>query len=45
MVTFIDNSTMYSYVYLLTTKGEALDYFKILAEVENQLEKKIKTVW
>ena len=31
------------YVYLLQTKDEALDYFKIYkAEVENQLERKIK---
>ena len=42
----IDDSTRYCYVYLLNTKDEALHYFKIYkAEVENQLEKKIKRVW
>jgi hypothetical protein len=40
---FIDDSTRYCYVYLLKTKDEALDFFKIYkAEVENQLERKIK---
>jgi hypothetical protein len=35
-MTFIDDSTRYCYVYLLKTKDEALDYFKIYkAEVEN----------
>ena len=42
-MTLIDDSTRYCYVYLLSTKDEALHYFKIYkAEVENQLEKKIK---
>ena len=42
-MTFIDDSTRYCYVYLLKTKDEALDFFKIYkAEVENQLERKIK---
>jgi transposase InsO family protein len=42
-MTFIDDSTRYCYVYLLNTKDEALDFFKIYkAEVENQLERKIK---
>jgi transposase InsO family protein len=41
----IDDSTRFCYVYLLNTKDEALHYFKIYkAEVENQLEKKIKRV-
>ena len=39
----IDDATRFCYVYLLRTKDEALDYFKIYkAEVENQLERKIK---
>jgi transposase InsO family protein len=41
--TLIDDATRFCYVYLLQTKDEALDYFKIYkAEVENQLERKIK---
>jgi hypothetical protein len=44
-MTSIDDSTRYCYVYLLKTKDEALDLFKIYkAEVENQLERKIKRV-
>ena len=40
---FIDNCARFCYVYLLKTKDEALHYFKVYkAEVENQLEKKIK---
>ena len=39
----IDDATKYCYVYLLKTKDETLDYFKIFkAEVETQLERKIK---
>lgn len=42
-MTLIDDATRYCYVYLLKTKDEALNYFKIYkAEVENQLERKIK---
>ena len=42
-MTFIDDYTRFCYVYLLKTKDEALYYFKVYkAEVENQLEKKIK---
>ena len=42
-MTFIDDCTRFCYVYLLKTKDEALHYFKIYkAEVENQLERKIK---
>jgi transposase InsO family protein len=45
-MTLIDDSTRFCYVYLLNTKSEALHYFKIYkAEVENQLEKKIKRIW
>ena len=42
-MTLIDDATRFCYVYLLRTKDEALDHFKIYkAEVENQLERKIK---
>jgi hypothetical protein len=42
-ITFIDDCTRFCYVYLMKTKDEALHYFKMnKAEVENQLEKKIK---
>jgi hypothetical protein len=42
-ITFIDDCTRFCYVYLTKTKDEVLHYFKIYkAEVENQLEKKIK---
>jgi transposase InsO family protein len=42
-ITFIDDCTRFCYVYLLKTKNEALHYFKAYkAEVENQLERKIK---
>ena len=42
-LTLIDDASRYCYVYLLKTKDEALNYFKIYkVEVENQLEKKIK---
>jgi transposase InsO family protein len=44
-ITFIDDSTRYCYLYLVKTKDEALNCFKIYkAEVENRLEKKIKRV-
>jgi transposase InsO family protein len=42
-MTLIDDATRFCYVYLLRTKDEALDYFKIYKDkVENQLERKIK---
>ena len=42
-MTLIDDATSFCYVYLLRTKDEVLDYFKIYkAEVENPLERKIK---
>jgi transposase InsO family protein len=42
-ITLIDDAIRFCYVYLLKTKDEALNYFKIYkAEVETQLEKKIK---
>jgi len=45
-MTLIDDRTRFCYVYLLKTKDEALHYFKIYkAEVENQLERKIKRLW
>jgi hypothetical protein len=44
-MTLIDNCTRFCYKYLLKSKDEALHYFKIYkAEVENQLERKIKHV-
>jgi transposase InsO family protein len=44
-MTLIDDSTRFCYIYLLKSKDEALRYFKIYkAEVENQLERKIKRV-
>ena len=42
-MTLIDDATRFCYVYLLKTKDETLNYFKIYkSEVENQLERKIK---
>jgi hypothetical protein len=42
-MTLIDDSTIFCYIYLLKSKDEVLHYFKIYkAEVENQLERKIK---
>jgi transposase InsO family protein len=42
-MTFIDDCTRFCCVYLLKIKDEALNYFKAYkAEVENQLERKIK---
>jgi transposase InsO family protein len=42
-MTLIDDASRFCYVYLLKTKDDALDYFKIYkAEVENQLDRKIK---
>ena len=44
-MTLIDDGTKYYYVFLLKTKDEVLECFKTYkAEVENQLEKKIKRV-
>jgi len=44
-MTLIDDATRYCYVFLLKTKDEAFECFKTYkAEVENQLEKKIKCV-
>jgi hypothetical protein len=42
-IIIIDDSTIFCYMYLLKLKDEALHYFKTYkAEVENQLERKIK---
>ena len=42
-LSFIDDATRFCYLYLLKTKDEALNYFKIYkAEVENQLNGRIK---
>jgi transposase InsO family protein len=44
-ITFIDDATRYCQLYLVKTKDKALNCFNIYkAEVENQLEKKIKRV-
>ena len=44
-ITFIDDCTRYCYVYLLRSKDEALEMFKLYkTEVENQLGKTIKMV-
>ena len=44
-ITFIDDCTRFCYVYLLRSKDEALDAFKLYKnEVENQLSKKIKVL-
>ena len=43
-ITFIDNYSQYMYLYLLRTKDEALDAFKIFkAEVEKQCEKQLRS--
>jgi hypothetical protein len=40
---FIDDASHFFYIFLLKSRDEALHYFKIdKAEVENQLERKIK---
>ena len=44
-ISFIDDFSRYSYVYLICEKSEALDVFEIYkAEVENQLNRRIKNV-
>ena len=44
-ITFIDDYSRYIYLYLLRSKDEALDAFKVFkAEVENQCRKHIKIV-
>jgi transposase InsO family protein len=44
-MTLIDDCTRFCYIYLLKSKDEALQYFKIYrAEVEYQLERKIKRI-
>ena len=42
-ITFIDDFMRFGYVYLISHKSNALDYFKrYMNEVENQLDKGIK---
>ena len=42
-ITFIDDCSNFSYVYLLKNKSEAIDMFKIfLSEIENQFNRKVK---
>ena len=44
-ITFIDDHTRYTYVYLLKTKDEVFEKFKeFKSEVENQKEKRIKVL-
>ena len=44
-VTFIDDYSKFCYTYLLKSKDEVLDWFKVYkAEAENQLEKNIKNL-
>ena len=44
-ITFIDDCLRYCYVYLLSSKDEAVNAFKTYkAEVETQLNKKIKII-
>ena len=44
-ITFVDDSTKYCYVYLLRSKGEAIEKFVLYKnEVENQLNRKIKVL-
>ena len=44
-ITFIDDFTRYSYAYMISHKSQALDRFtKFMNLVENQLDKKIKTL-
>ena len=44
-ITFIDDYSRYMYLYLLHSKNEALDSFKVFkAEVEKQCGKQIKIV-
>ena len=44
-ITFIDDSTRYCYVYLLKSKDEAIEVFKLYKkEIENQLSTKIKAI-
>ena len=42
-ITFIDDCSNYSFVYLTKNKSEAIDMFKIfITEIENQFNRKIK---
>ena len=44
-ITFIDDFTLYGYVYLISHKSQALDCFiKFMNLVDNQLDKKIKAL-
>ena len=45
-ITFTDDYSRFSYVYLMKRKSEAFEKFKeFRAEVENQLGKRIKAIW
>lgn len=44
-ITFIDNFTRYSYVYLISYKSEVLECLRrYLNVVENQIDRKVKTL-
>ena len=44
-ITFTDDYSCFGYIYSIKERSEALDKFKIFkAEVENQLDKRIKIV-
>jgi len=45
-ITYIDDFSIYFYIYLTYSKSELFYKFKFFkAEVENQLERKIKKLW
>jgi hypothetical protein len=45
-ITFTDDYSRYGYVYLIRHKSESFEKFKeFRTEVENQLNKSIKTLW
>ena len=45
-ITFTDDYLRYGYVYLMRWKSKTFEKFKeFMAEVENQLGKRIKAIW
>ena len=45
-ITFIDDFSRFTYVYLMRNKNESFDMFKYYkTEVENQKDRKIKILW
>ena len=44
-IRFIDDFICYDHIYLIYHNSKALEYFRLyLSEIENQLDKKIKTL-